>query len=185
MNRKLVVAGVVAAGIFFCSNAFCSDTNITINATPGTGTGGAVSTVETIPPSLQTADEAIKLQDHAIKVHEMEEKKIEVQDLKKSADALATGNEYFKKGEYRDAVRYYEMAIGYDDANQAAHNRLIDARKKRDEQEIKTGVHYHNAMEYLRRSMRENAVNELVLQLKADPENEPARMKLNELEHVR
>lgn len=185
MKGKLVMAGVFAAGIFFCSNAFCSDTNITINAAPGTGAAGAVNTVETMPPPPQTADEAIKLQEHAIKVHEMEEKRIEEQDLKKSADALASGDVYLKKGQYRDAVRYYEMAISYDDANQAAHGRLIDAKKKRDEQEIKAGVHYHNAMEYLRKGMRENAVNELVLQLKADPKNQPARMELNELEHPR
>lgn len=185
MKGKIVIAGVLTVGIFFCSNAFCSDTNITINAAPGNGAGGSVNTVETVPAPGTTAQDAIKLQDHAIKVHEMEEKKIKEQDLKKSADALAAGDEYFKKGEYEDAVRYYDMAISYDDANQAAHARLIDATKKRDEQEIKTGVHFHNAMEYLRKGMRENAVNELVLQLKQDPGNDAARMRLNELEHPR
>jgi|GEM_PF-2790400 len=181
MKRKIIMAGLLAAGIFFCSNAFCQDTNITINAAPMSGSGPAVNSVETPPP--QTVDEAIKLQEHEAKMRQKEEKRIKEEDIKKSADAMAVGDVYFKKGQYKDAVRYYEMAIGYDDANTAANERLIKARKMRDAEEMKLGLHYHNAMEYLRKGMRENAVNELVLELKKNPNNTAARMKLNELEH--
>jgi len=42
--------------------------------------------------------------------------------------------------------------------------------------------HYHQAMEYYRKGMKEKAVDELITELKENPDNEKARIKLNEIE---
>ena len=55
----------------------------------------------------------------------------------------------------------------------------VTARNKEKET---TSAHYHQAMEYYRKGMNDKSIDELILEIKENPANEQARIKLNEIE---
>jgi len=128
------------------------------------------------------SDEYIKLKTHEF---EMEEKRIRRFEEKADAlsiDALRIGELYLQRGEYDTAVFYFQKAIYYNDGNVQAHARLIEADRDRDAVETSLGSHYHRAMEYYRKGMKQKAIEELVAAIKENPDDEAALIKLNEIE---
>lgn len=125
------------------------------------------------------ADEVIKLKDFDFELPERERERMKQWQVEDSADALKVGDVYFEKGEIEDAITFYGIAIKIDPANTEAHAKYIDAR---DMEKENTPSHYHRAMEYYRKGMKDKAVDELILEIKENPDNEEARIKLNEIE---
>lgn len=128
------------------------------------------------------ADEIIKLDEHAVKMREEIRQQLEAELEKLSTEAYRVGVLYYKAGEIETAVAYLQKAVFLDEANQQAHELLIKASKMRDTEERAIGAHYHQAMQYYRQGMHEKAVDELVKEVQKNPDNEAARIKLNEIE---
>jgi len=129
-----------------------------------------------------TAEEIIKLDEHAVKMREQARQRLEAELAELSTEAYKVGALYYKAGEIETAVAYLQKAVFLDEGNQQAHALLIKASNKRDEEERKIGPHYHQAMAYYRQGMVEKAVDELIVAIQENPENEAARIKLNEIE---
>ncbi len=125
------------------------------------------------------ADEVNKMKDFDFELQERERDRMKEWNVEDSADALKVGDVYFEKGETEDAIIFYGIAIKIDPANTEAHAKYIDARNMEKEN---TPSHYHQAMEYWRKGMKDKAVDELILEIKENPDNEEARIKLNEIE---
>jgi len=128
------------------------------------------------------AEEIIKLDEHAVKMREEARQRLDSELAELSTEAYRVGALYYKAGEIETAMAYLQKAIFLDEANQQAHALLIKASNKRDAQERKIGSHYHQAMEYYRQGMVQKAVDELIVEIQKNPENEAARIKLNEIE---
>ncbi len=130
------------------------------------------------------SEDIIRLKEHA---HEMEkEERLRVEEKLKrlSVESLEVGDLYLKKGEFNAAIDYYRQAIYLDGANTAAHEQLIEAARIRDSYERTIGPHYHRAMNYYRQGMTQKAAEELVAAIRKDPDNEAAKIKLNEIESL-
>jgi len=125
------------------------------------------------------ADEVNKMKDFDFELQQRDRDRIKQWNIEDSTDALKVGDVYYEKGEIDDAIFYYQIAIKLDQGNTEAHAKYIDARNIEKEQ---TPSHYHQAMEYYRKGMKEKAVDELILEIKENPDNEEARTKLNEIE---
>lgn len=125
------------------------------------------------------ADEVNKMKDFDFELQQRERERLKEWNIEDSTDAMKVGDAYFNKGEIDDAIFFYQMAIKIDPTNTEAHEKYLAARNK--EQET-TSAHYHQAMEYYRKGMKEKAIDELILEIKENPENEQARIKLNEIE---
>ncbi len=125
------------------------------------------------------ADEVNKIKDFDFELQERERDRMKEWQVEDSAEALRVGDVYFEKGEIDDAIFFYGIAVKIDPANTDAHAKYIDARNIEKEN---TPSHYHQAMEYWRKGIKDKAVDELVLELKQNPNNEEARIKLNEIE---
>ena len=125
------------------------------------------------------ADEVNKMKDFDFELQQRERDRMKQWNIEDSEDAMKVGDVYFEKGETEDAIFFYGIAIKIDPANADAHAKYIDARNMEKEN---TPSHYHQAMEYYRKGMKEKAVDELVLEIKENPDNEEARIKLNEIE---
>lgn len=126
------------------------------------------------------ADEVNKMKDFDFKLQQHERDRMKGWNIEDSTDAMKAGDTYFKKGEIDDAIFFYQIAIKIDPANTEAHEKYISARNKEKE---KTSAHYHQAMEYHRKGMKDKAIDELILEIKENPANEQARIKLNEIEN--
>lgn len=125
------------------------------------------------------ADEVNKMKDFDFQLQQRERERMEKWNIEDSTDAVNVGDVYFNRGEIDDAIFFYQMAINMDPANTAAHDKYITARHKEKET---TSAHYHQAMEYYRKGMKDKAIDELIMEIKANPDNEKARIKLNEIE---
>jgi tetratricopeptide (TPR) repeat protein len=125
------------------------------------------------------ADEVNKMKDFDFELQERERDRMKEWKIEDSMDALKVGDVYYEKGELEDAIFFYQIAIKIDPANDAAHEKFIMARK---DEQARVSSHYHQAMEYYRKGMKEKAVDELIAEIKENPENEAARIKLNEIE---
>lgn len=125
------------------------------------------------------ADEINKMKDFDFELQERERDRMKEWNIEDSTDALKVGDVYYEKGEFEDAIVFYQIAIKIDPSNAEAHDKYITARK---DEQARVSPHYHQAMEYYRKGMKEKAVDELILELKENPENEAARIKLNEIE---
>ncbi|HEY5673389.1 MAG TPA: tetratricopeptide repeat protein [Malonomonas sp.] len=125
------------------------------------------------------ADEVNKRKDFDFELQQRERDRMKGWNIEDSTDAIKVGDAYFSKGEIDDAIFFYRVAIKIDPANTEAHDKYITARNKEKET---TSAHYHQAMEYYRKGMKDKAIDELILEIKANPENEQARIKLNEIE---
>lgn len=125
------------------------------------------------------ADEVNKIKEFDFQLQQRERDLIKKWNIEDSTDAMKVGNVYYEKGEIDDAIFYYQIAIKLDPANAEAHAKYIDARNIEKE---KTPSHYHQAMEYYRKGIKNKAVDELILEIKENPDNEEARIKLNEIE---
>lgn len=144
------------------ASGFCEDTNI-IFKHDKTG----------------VADEVNQMKDFDFELQQRDRDRMKQWNIEDSADALKVGDVYYEKGEIDDAIVFYQIAIRIDPANAEAHSKYIDARNIEKEN---TPSHYHRAMEYYRKGMKDKAVDELVAELKENPDNEEARIKLNEIE---
>ncbi len=125
------------------------------------------------------ADEVNKIKDFDFELQQRERDQIKSWKIEDSTDAMKVGDIYFNKGEIDDAISFYKMAIKIDPTNTAAHDKYITARNKEKET---TSSHYHQALEYYRKGMKNKAIDELISEIKQNPDNEQARIKLNEIE---
>ena len=114
------------------------------------------------------ADEVNKRKDFDFELQQRERDRIKEWNIEDSTDAMKVGDAYFNKGEIDDA------------ANTEAHDKYVTARNKEKET---TSAHYHQAMEYYRKGMNDKSIDELILEIKENPANEQARIKLNEIEN--
>jgi len=125
------------------------------------------------------ADEVNKMKDFDFELQQRDRDRMKEWNIEDSADAMKVGDVYYEKNEIDDAIFFYQIAIKIDPANAEAHAKYIDARNIEKE---KTPSHYHQAMEYYRKGMKEKAIDELIIEIKEYPDNEEARIKLNEIE---
>lgn len=161
----LIVAVCLIPATGFCEDVnIQKDTDITITHS---------QTVEGV------ADEVIKLKDFDFELQQRERDRMKQWNIEDSTEAVRVGDAYFQKGELDDAIEFYRIAIKIDPANTEAHEKYISARQK---EKAKVSSHYHQAMEYYRKGMKEKAIDELIAELKENPDNEEARIKLNEIE---
>ncbi|MDA3895630.1 MAG: tetratricopeptide repeat protein [Desulfobacteraceae bacterium] len=126
------------------------------------------------------ADEVNKRKDFDFELQERDRDRMKKWDIEDSTDAMKVGDVYYEKGEIDDAIFYYQIAIKLDPANAEAHSKYIDTRNIEKEN---TPSHYHQAMEYYRKGMKNKAVDELIAEIKENPDNDKARIKLNEIEN--
>ncbi len=125
------------------------------------------------------ADEVNKMKDFDFELQQRDRDRMKQWNIEDSADALKVGDVYYGKGEIDDAIVFYQIAIKIDPSNAEAHAKYIDARNI---EKDNTPSHYHQAMEYYRKGMKEKAIDELISEIKENPDNEEARIKLNEIE---
>jgi len=125
------------------------------------------------------AGEIYQMDDFNYEIQQRERESMRQWNIEESMGAVNVGNAYFDKGEYNDAMYFYQIAIKIDPNNKVAHEKYMHTRKLAGQT---ASPHYYRAMEYYGKGMREKAVDELVLELKEHPDNEEARMKLNEIE---
>ena len=125
------------------------------------------------------ADEVNKMKDFDFELQQRDRDRMKQWNIEDSTDAMNVGDVYYEKGEIDDAIVFYQIAIKIDPANTEAHGKYIDARNIEKEN---TPSHYHRAMEYYRKGMKDKAIDELIAEIKANPDNEEARIKLNEIE---
>jgi tetratricopeptide (TPR) repeat protein len=130
----------------------------------------------------ETADEQIKLKDHELKTREYLDEKEKAERIEQSEEFCRIGDMYYEKGDVEKAVAYYERAIMFDENNIYAHERLTVAAEARDAMEKAVSERYHRAMEYFRKGMIDQAIDELVTEIKENPENEAVRIRLKEIE---
>ena len=134
----------------------------------------------TIKQSVEgVADEVINMKDFDFELQQRERDRMKQWNIEDSNEAVKVGDAYYEKGELDDAIAYYQIAIKINPANSQAHKKYISARQ---EEKGTASSHYHRAMEYYRKGMKDKAIDELVAELKENPDNEDARFKLNEIE---
>lgn len=125
------------------------------------------------------ADEINQIKEFDYELKERERDRIAQEAIDNSGDAQDVGDVYYEKGRIEEAIIYYQIAIKLDPSNTEAHEKFIAAGKK---EKAETSPRYHRAMQYYRQGMTEKAVDELIREIKENPENEKARIKLNEIE---
>jgi len=125
------------------------------------------------------ADEINQIKEFDYELRQRERERIERQNLEDSVEAQNVGDVYYEKGQIEEAIFYYQIAMKMDPSNTEAHKKYIAARER---EKAETSHHYHRAMEYYRQGMTEKAVDELIMEIKKNPDNEKARVKLNEIE---
>ena len=125
------------------------------------------------------ADEVNKMKEFDFQLEQRERDRMKEWNIEDSTGAMKVGDVYFNKGEVDDAIFFYHIAIKIDPANTEAHDKYITARNTAKEG---TPTRYHRAMEYYRKGMKDKAIDELILEIKENPDNEEARIKLNEIE---
>jgi tetratricopeptide (TPR) repeat protein len=164
MKRSLFTQSlfVLLAVCLIPAAGFCEDTNVIIK-----------HTVE------GTADEVNTMKDFDFELQQRERDRMKQWNIEDSNEALRVGDTYYSNGEMDDAISFYQIAIKIDPANKAAHEKYISARKS---QQTQVSPHYYQAMEYYRKGMKQKAIDELVTELRQNPDNEAARIKLNEIE---
>lgn len=165
MKYKGLIMGFLAAVLFAAGVVYADSTYYRIDAEP-----------------RETADEKIKLKDHELKTMEHLDEKEKAERIEQSREFRRIGDMYYEKGDVEKAVAYYERAIMLDENNLRAHESLTVAAEARDEQELAVSERYHRAMEYLRKGMIDLAIDEMVIEIKENPENEVARIRLKEIE---
>ncbi|MEW6079107.1 MAG: hypothetical protein AB1724_14950 [Thermodesulfobacteriota bacterium] len=126
-----------------------------------------------------TADEVNAMKDFDFELQQRERDRMKQWNIEDSTEALSVGDTYYGNGEMDDAIFFYQIAIKIDPANKAAHEKYIAARRA---QQSQVSPHYYQAMEYYRKGMKQKAIDELVTELRQNPDNEAARIKLNEIE---
>ena len=161
--KQYVAPALIAALLFFI---------------PAAGMGEDVNIIYKHDKS-GVADEVIRMKEFDYNLLQRERERIERENLEDSMEALKVGDIYLKNGEIDDAITYYQIAIKMDPSNTAAHEKYIQARTK---EKAESSSRYHRAMEYYRKGLTEKAIDELVAEIKAHPDNEKARIKLNEIE---
>jgi tetratricopeptide (TPR) repeat protein len=102
--------------------------------------------------------------------------------VRQSDEFRRLGDMYYEKEDIEKAVAYYERAIMLDENNMRAHENMAAAIEVRDAMELAVSERYHRAMEYLRKGMIDLAVDELVLEIKENPDNDAVRIRLKEIE---
>lgn len=157
---------LAATGFLMPYSASADETHINVN----------------VPPPEGMADEILKLKKYDRKIEEEDRQRMEEELQELSRDALRVGRVYAEQGEYEAAVQYLEQAVSLDPTNTKAHQKLIETTRIRDKKEMAVGSHYHKAMHYYRQGMTEKAIDELVTAIQENPDNEAARIKLNEIE---
>ena len=149
-----------------------------IGLVPGFAAGGDTNIIIR-QDQAGDADGAYKINDFDYELQQRERESMKQWNIEESMGAVKVGDTYFNKGEIREAIYFYQIAIKIDPNNPVAHEKYIHARNIAKQS---ANPHYYRAMEYYGKGMREKAIDELVLELKENPKNEAARMKLNEIE---
>jgi tetratricopeptide (TPR) repeat protein len=165
-KTMIILAGL--ALLFFPGIICAEDTNINVN----------------IDPKGTTSD-SIKVKEYELQTKERLEEKQDAKKMKQAEEFCNLADMYYSKGELGMAAEYYQKAITANEGNMRAHEGLLKVQRELDDVEAMSGDHYSKAMHYLNGGYADKAVDELVLELKANPDNEAARIKLNELESRR
>ncbi|RJP84173.1 MAG: tetratricopeptide repeat protein [Desulfobacteraceae bacterium] len=145
---------------------------------PGVAAGGDTNVI-IHQGQTGDADKIYKLDDFDYELQQRERESMKQWNIQESMGAVRTGDVYFDKGEIGEAIYFYQIAIKIDPNNPVAHEKYIHAKKIMKQS---TSPHYSRAIEYYGKGMKKKAIDELVLELKENPGNEEARMKLNEIE---
>jgi tetratricopeptide (TPR) repeat protein len=159
----IILAGLTL--LFLTGILAADDTNINVNIEPKGSSGKTIN--------LQNQD--LKTQEY-LKDKEKAERKKQAEEFCDLADM------YYSKGEPGMAAEYYQKAITANESNKRAHEGLLKVQRELDDVSAMSGEHYSKAMHYLGSGYTDKAIDELVLELKENPDNEAARVKLNELE---
>jgi len=146
---------------------------------PGIAAGGDTNIIIRQDHQAGDADGTYKINDFDYELQQRERESMKQWNIEESMGAVKVGDTYFNKGEIGEAIYFYQIAIKIDPNNPVAHEKYIHAREIAKQS---ANSHYYRAMEYYGKGMREKAIDELVLELKKNPGNEEARMKLNEIE---
>ncbi len=165
MKHQGLIMGLLVAAFFAAGAVYADDTYIRIDSDP-----------------RETADEQIKLKDHELKTMEYLDEKEKAERIEQSEEFRRIGDLYHEKGDIEKAVAYYERAIMFNENNIRAHEKLTIAAEARDGMEAAVSERYHRAMEYLRKGMIDQAIDELVTEIKENPENETVKIRLKEIE---
>jgi tetratricopeptide (TPR) repeat protein len=159
-NNTIIILAVLS--LLFLPGTLCADdTNINVNIDPK---GSAT------------------FKDQDLKTQEYLKDKEKAERIKQAEEFCDLAEMYYSKGEIGMAAEYYQKAIAGNEGNMRAHEGLLKVQRELDSVEAMSGDHYQKAMHYLNGGFTDKAVDELVLEIKANPDNEAARMKLNELE---
>lgn len=162
MKKYKTILRLMGLSLFlFSGMLFADDTNINVNIDS--------------KGSATLKDQDLKTQEY-LKDKEKAERKKQAEEFCDLADM------YYSRGEIGMAAEYYQKAISANEGNMRAHEGLLKVQRQLDDIESMSGDHYRNAMNYLNGGYTDKAIDELVLELKANPENEAARVRLNELE---
>ncbi len=136
--------------------------------------------IRTTPRGI--ADEVIKIEEHKQRRIDAERERIRAEKAEEAEKLVRVAQTYIENGETETAVEYYEKALHADETNVDAHAGMMKAEKIRDEKEMEIGMHYHRAMVFLRKGLRQSAEDALVDEINANPDNQAARDKLKEIE---
>lgn len=136
--------------------------------------------ISTTPRGI--ADEVIKIEEHKQRRMDAERERIRAEKAEESEKLVRVAQTYLDNGETETAVEYYDKALQADETNVDAHAGMLKAEKIRDEKELEIGMHYHRAMVFLRKGLRQHAEDALVDEINANPDNQTARDKLKEIE---
>ncbi len=172
MKRSIVIQ-IIPLFLAFClipAAGFCEDVNIKKDTD---------ITIKHTQSVEGVADEVIKMKDFDFELEQRERDRMKQWNIEDSTEAVRVGDAYYGRGELDDAIGFYRIAIKIDPANTEAHEKYVSARR---EEKCKVSTHYYRAMEYYRKGMKEKAIDELIAELKENPDNEEARIKLNEIE---
>lgn len=165
MNRIAIPILLIVSMILIAGGAAAEDKTITINRTP-----------------KGMADEVIKIEDHQKKLADEERSRVKKERTEDSNKLVIIAETYLENQEFDKSITYYDKAIAADETNPKAHTGKLKAVNARDADELSTGLRYHEAMELYRKGNKRKAVDILVGEIKANPNNQLLREKLAEIE---
>ncbi len=164
MKNKILLASVLLA-LFAAGRGYADDPDISVE-----------------PGRTEIIEEHPRFRQHELKTGEYPDAKKTAERVNQSDEFRRIGDMYYEKGDMEKAVAYYERAIMLDENNMRAHGSMTAAIKARDATEMAVSDRYHRAMEYLRKGMIDLAIDELVLEIKENPDNDAAKIRLKEIE---
>jgi tetratricopeptide (TPR) repeat protein len=166
MKHKKRIAALLLLTLFAAGQGYAQNHPVRIDPGPG-----------------DMADEHIRPGAHDRKTGGYPDESQTAGFVRQSDEFRRIGDMYYEKEDIEKAVAYYERAIMLDENNMRAHENMAAAIEVRDAMELAVSERYHRAMEYLRKGMIDLAIDEMVLEIKENPDNDAVRIRLKELEN--